>query len=368
MDQANIFNDEASPAPGGLIVDELGSHAGVERTSSGGWIVPATLTRTGLFKYVEGGKSITVLRPKEEVFHPESVASLEHCPVTVFHPAEREVTPKNYRRVVRGTVGRTTVLKNKYLASRLRIEDEDTGEKIDSKELCEISCGYRAEYALNTDGSFVTGEYEGKPYDRMQINIRYNHVSLGPKGWGRAGSDVGIKLDGVDAYVSGMDNVLASQTFNDEAAPVPVPAPVVTIDSIPRAEFDKLQAKFDMLALQFAARPAPAPVVTIDAAAVAARVALVADAKVLAPTLVVDTLSDENVRLFALKEAGVNVTGKSTAYVDAAFDLAVAQRKTVIDSHQAVAGVTRTAAVVVDETPDPLLKAYADNVAAYKRA
>lgn len=356
------FNDAASPS--GLIIDELGAYPGVERTSSGGWIVPATLTRTGLFTYIEDGKTIKVLRPKEEVFHPESLASLEHCPVTVYHPAEREVTPSNYRRVVTGTVGRTTVLGDKYVASRLRIEDEDTGAKIDNKTLCEISCGYRAEYARNADGSFVTGTYNGEKYDRMQVNIRYNHVSLGPKGWGRAGSDVGIKLDGVDYYVSGMDNVRASHTFVDDAA-APVETPVVTTDSVPRAEFDKLQAQFDMLALQVAARPAP--VAVVDEAAVAARAALVAEAKVLAPTLNCDALTDEGVRLEALKGVpGVKLEGKSAAYVSAAFDLAVAQRRTVIDSHAQVAAVVRTSVVQTDATPDPLTKAYADNVAAYK--
>lgn len=349
-----------------LIIDELGSYSGVERTSSGGWSVPATLTRTGLFKYVENGKPITVLRPKEEVFSDASLESLALCPVTVFHPAEREVTPKNYRRVVTGLVGKPTVLADKYVAARLRIEDEETGNKIDNKELCEVSCGYRADYARNPDGSFVSGTYNGEHYDRMQINIRYNHVSLGPKGWGRAGSDVGIKLDGSDtAYVSGMDNVSANQLVNDEAdAPPAPPAPVVDSAAASlRAELDKVTAERDLLKATLAApKPAPAAPV-IDQAAVAARAALIADAKVLAPTLACDSLTDAEIRTLALAPT-LKVDGKSEAYINAAFDMAVAQRKVVLDSHTNVRAAVL--APVVD-AKDPVAEAQAACWASYGR-
>ena len=41
---------------------------------------------------------------------------------------------------------------------------------------------------------------DGTPYDRVQRNIRYNHVALGPRGWGRMGPRVRLRVDGA-AYL-----------------------------------------------------------------------------------------------------------------------------------------------------------------------
>lgn len=335
-----------------LIIDELGAYAKVERTSSGGWIVPATLTRSGIFTYVEGGKVIKVLRPHAEVFSDESLATLARCPVTVYHPTEREVTPANYRRVNVGFVEEPKKVGGTFVAGRLVIQDGETGARIDTKELCEVSAGYRAEFARNPDGSFVSGMYEGQPFDRMQVKIRYNHVSIGPKDWGRAGGDVGIHLDG--DYIRGMANVFASQIFNDEAA---APA-VITIDSLTaelakaNARADKAEGRAEVLSSELtAARAAPAAPAAPDPKAVAARSALVIDAKTLVPELVCDGLSDEQVRTAAVKATGAVVEGKPQAFIDGKFETLVETRKTAIASRTQAAAVLQSqeTTVVTDD-------------------
>lgn len=44
-----------------------------------------------------------------------------------------------------------------------------------------------------------SGTYQGEDFDARQTNIRYNHVAIGPLGWGRAGRNVGLRLDALDA-------------------------------------------------------------------------------------------------------------------------------------------------------------------------
>ncbi len=39
------------------------------------------------------------------------------------------------------------------------------------------------------------GTHRGERYDAVQTSIRYNHVALGPKDWGRAGSEASLRLD-----------------------------------------------------------------------------------------------------------------------------------------------------------------------------
>jgi hypothetical protein len=39
------------------------------------------------------------------------------------------------------------------------------------------------------------GVWQGQHYDAVQRKIRGNHVALGPKGWGRAGPEVRLRLD-----------------------------------------------------------------------------------------------------------------------------------------------------------------------------
>lgn len=167
------------------------------RTPSGGLKVDAYVTRTGIFEYRKSDGSVfKELRLPEEVFHPDSLASLEDAAVTVEHPPEM-VTSKNWRKYAAGYVhpgpAREPGEGVEYIKTKLAVQDGDAVQKIGT-DLIECSCGYLV------DVDPTPGVWEGQHYDGVQRNIRYNHVALGPRDWGRAGNEVRVR-----AYDSAME-------------------------------------------------------------------------------------------------------------------------------------------------------------------
>lgn len=150
--------------------------------------LPAYFTRTGIFEYVRNdGKIVREYRPPEQVFHPESIASLSSAPVTDMH--QGMVTPENAKALTVGIVGERVDQNGKYLSGSVLIMDAAMISAVNSAKRREISCGYRCKIQ-NTPG-----EVDGQRYDCIQTDIRYNHVALGPMDWGRAGGDVALRLD-----------------------------------------------------------------------------------------------------------------------------------------------------------------------------
>lgn len=161
------------------------------RSPSGGLVVPARLTRTGVFEYkTPNGETVREYRPESEVFSQASLATLNDAPVTVKHPSG-EVTPDNWSTVSKGHVVAGSAAKSdEYLDAKLVLADAHTIDLALCKELVEISCGYTCDL-VEEPGTSPAGE----PYDRVQTNIVYNHVALGGTNWGRAGKNCAIKLD-----------------------------------------------------------------------------------------------------------------------------------------------------------------------------
>lgn len=166
----------------------------LERTPTGGLVIQACLTRTGVFEYkTQTGQVIREYRPRESVFEPQSLASLAHAAVTHLHPVGM-VTPENYEELAKGSVVPGSITEEgsnpALLNAKLTVQTADTIDLVLRKELLEVSCGYSCDI-IEQSGTSPEG-----PYDRIQTNIRYNHVALGPEGWGRAGEICSIKLDG----------------------------------------------------------------------------------------------------------------------------------------------------------------------------
>lgn len=161
----------------------------VERTSVGGARVPARLTRTGVLTYVNpDGTRRRELRLEEEVFKADSVATLDAVPVIDIKDHTGLVTPATWRKVALGhVVGPKR--EGSFLTSDLVIQDQDTLDAIESGERTEISCGYKCRL------DFTPGVHDGVAYDCVQRDIRYNHVALCPPNRGRAGPEVGLRLD-----------------------------------------------------------------------------------------------------------------------------------------------------------------------------
>lgn len=145
-------------------------------------------SKTGVFTYYDKKGNIRrELRLPEEVFNKDSMASLANIPFTNEHPLEA-VNSFNSEKYTKGFTDSTVQQNKDLLETYVTITDAKLIQNIlDGKK--EASAGYLR------DLEYKSGEYNGKPYDCIQRNIRYNHLALVNKG--RANRDeelVRVKL------------------------------------------------------------------------------------------------------------------------------------------------------------------------------
>jgi hypothetical protein len=161
------------------------------RLPNGGLRIDATPTRAGVLEYSDGaGNSWKEWRPPEEVFAPASLATLKAATLTDLHPEEM-VTPENWAALSKGHTGDDVRrVAGDLVGASIVVQDAAEVGMVERGERVELSCGYTADID-ETPG--ITPE--GEAYDRVQRNIRYNHVALGPQDWGRAGPECALRLD-----------------------------------------------------------------------------------------------------------------------------------------------------------------------------
>lgn len=174
---------------------DAGTTGKVVVTPQGGLRIPAVPTRVGVFPYTDdAGKTRAEYRPPEEVFHPDSLDTLRAAPVTDLHPTE-QVSAANWRALAVGHVADAITPQGDEVVTCLVIQDAQMVQKVGQGTAKELSCGYSCDLEL------VAGMApNGQKYDAIQRRIRYNHVALGPPGWGRQGPDSSIRLDSGDAF------------------------------------------------------------------------------------------------------------------------------------------------------------------------
>lgn len=176
---------------------DVGRLAKAEITGSGGARVPAIVSRAGVLKYfTEDGKEVLELRPDDEVFHADSLASLEHATVTVSHHGA--IDSGNWRKHSVGFVATAGKRSADLVSAPLVVQHGETLARVDSGELSECSSGYGCRIDETPGVDPVHGRY-----DRIQRDIRYNHVALLPAGQGRAGARVSLRLDSSGNQVTG---------------------------------------------------------------------------------------------------------------------------------------------------------------------
>lgn len=248
-----------------------GPRAAVTRLGSGSVRLDAAVTRVGVLTYSDGEKTWGELKMPAEVFDPASVATLAGLPVTVDHPPDL-VTPETWADVAVGHVGdaprpeRDTGM----VVAPVVVSDAATIARVDAGELVECSAGYTCEVVEEE------GVFDGVPYSARQTNIRYNHIALGPEGWGRAGPDVRLRLNGGACEVrphppSTKDHTMAdTKTRKDGEEPGKVPPPeppkkdppAMDADALARENAALKSALADAMAKLAAAQCAPPPAVT----------------------------------------------------------------------------------------------------------
>lgn len=172
---------------------DFGTVGSATRTQVGGIRVKARLARTGILEYrFPDGSVRRELRLPEEVFKADSLATLEDATVTDLNHHRGLLNARNWKDA---TLGHARGIRRdgQYVAGDLVIHDAKTAADVETRKLSDISCGYRC------DLEWTEGEHDGQRFDAIQRNIKYNHVAILPRGMGRAGTDVSIRLDATDA-------------------------------------------------------------------------------------------------------------------------------------------------------------------------
>lgn len=288
-----------------------------DKAPGGGIRVDANLTRTGVFKYYDdSGKLTRELRHPDDVFDPSSLETLPDAPLTLGHPGM--VTPASWKRDAVGHVNNVR-RDGKFVAAKVIVQDEGTVQKVLDKELVELSCGYSCTLVPEK------GTYEGETYDARQTEIRYNHVGIGGRDWGRAGNEVRVHLDGKDGATCYIDGMTL------EEALALIGAQNKTLESL-KADSERIAAERDTLKVDLAKAQASADTLKADssedkiAARVDAKVALLKGAdKVLGEHKFDSKTKDAEIVLAVLvkHDASFKADGKSAEYLKARFDLVV---------------------------------------------
>lgn len=169
------------------------AHVGdTKRTQDGYLVAMSRVARAGVQDYLAselgmfGDHVVRVMRPENEVFSKDAMASLTHAPVTVNHPAVM-VDADNWKDLAVGEVGEGVLRDGEWLSVPLIVKDAKGIDAAGSTHR-EISMGYTA---------VLEDAPAGADYDKVMTNIRFNHLALVPRG--RAGSEARIG-DGADQW------------------------------------------------------------------------------------------------------------------------------------------------------------------------
>ena len=161
-----------------------------ERTPQGFIKIPARLHSAGVFTYRRADGSITrELRLPEDLSSQTTLDSLAGAPVAKLHPPD-PITPDNVSAYSKGRV--SDAVRNdgvKFSEGDIIAQSSDLIADVESGKLREISPGFTCTIEPQQ------GVYQGQRYDAIQRNIIYNHIALGPKGWGRSGPEVSLRMD-----------------------------------------------------------------------------------------------------------------------------------------------------------------------------
>lgn len=327
---------------------------------SNGFLVDRPIVaRIGLQEYQTPFGVRREFRPASEVFKPDSLATFAGKPITVGHVT---VTPDNAERVVVGSCAGAGIQNGIGVEVPLSIYSKRAIESAKKKDTAEISVGYTS---IDIDkpgwGNNETGEYifeedvkEGwRPdspdwvkFDAVQTNIRVNHIALVFRG--RAGI-AKLNLDSEQDFPYSDDD---SNIKGDEEMTVKIKLDGAMEFDIPKAVADHIEAlksdakeakeKADGMeaerdALQTKVDGIPAQIEEAVKAAKAdaeEHAKLMSDAKELG--IKCDGLDAKAIKVAYVKEVtGADVSGKTDAYIDTAFDIAktsdkmAAQRKSV---------------------------------------
>lgn len=343
--------------------------SGTRVRDDGYLVVDACVARTGIQRYLgsEVGRPdltfVDVLRPEEEVFKTDAMASFAHRPVTDDHPSER-VTKDNWSKFSVGQTDGDIKRDGQFLRIPLMVADSKAIDKVSNGKR-ELSAGYTCD--LVWEGGETP---DGQTYDAVQTNIRANHVAIVQAGragkdcrigdnatkWGTAPTTTADRKEA--AMPDNLRNVMVdglSVPVNDQGAQA-ITKLIGDRDALKQqladkdkkleeeiAEKDKELAKKDA-----ALDDAKSKILDQNAIdkLVADRTALEATAAQIAKDVKPAGLSDADLKLACVKQAlGDSISEeklKDQAYVDARFDILAEDGSKKDDFRDAMKGRTTT--------------------------
>lgn len=246
-------------------------HSTLEVLDGGRVRVRARLNRTGIQDYASipgrEGK-VRLLRPSDEVFSKDALATLRSSPITIEHPPV-DVTAENWRDLAVGHVEghevKTVVVDGagdgkgeEFLETTIVLSDAEAIRRIrlpdgDPDRLREFSSGY----AMAID--WTPGEYKGEKYDGVQRSIRHNHQALLKVGDARAGREARI-LDSNEKK--------EAMTFKEMQAALDAAKAEAAKAVEAQKASDALVAKLQTQVGELAAKAVTPPAAALDSAAV----------------------------------------------------------------------------------------------------
>jgi hypothetical protein len=156
-------------------------------------IAKAYPTKAGVLVYkTADGKEIRELRSPEEVFREDSMQSLAMKPFSIEHRGGI-LTPENVKDQNAGATGQNIGRDGDFMTCSIAVFRSDAINQIIKEGVMELSAGYTC------DTIESPGVYKGQRYDRVQTNIRYNHLTLTRKA---RGEGCRIRLDSGDAILA----------------------------------------------------------------------------------------------------------------------------------------------------------------------
>lgn len=283
-----------------------------------GWAkLDSFITRTGVFTYYDAsGNEFRELRLEDDVFAPDALASFGLVPLTNDHPPSG-LDAKNTTKYAVGVVAADVRRDADKVRASLSVWDAETIDAMKRGKV-ELSCGY------NCDLEMTAGEHNGEHYDAIQRNIRGNHVALVDRG--RAGPEVRIRLDGADrAQVA-----CASLKHSEEKTTMTEAEMKARIDAAEAKQKDAEKradsAEAEIAVLKSGEKNRADAAEKAFQARVTKRVELIGQASgVLAEKL--DGKTDREIKVAVLGKlaSSVKCDGRSDEFVDAAFEVAIAQ-------------------------------------------
>jgi len=313
--------------------------------TSGFLTLTGVLARTGVQDYygfeiddsLEPMKKYSVFRPKDEVLNKDSLDTFINATVTDDHPTEA-VTTDNIRTLDKGSLSNITTFEKDgehFISATATIKDKALIKKIQDGKV-ELSVGYTNDLKEDTRHG----------HDFIQTNIKVNHVAVVDKG--RCGGECKLSLDNrakiLHSYIKTEENmkkiVIDGDTFEvPEKVKLAYDGIAEENSSLKEGETSKddelanakkevevLKAKIDTLEASKMSKDSINALVAEKAQVVAFASSFIGDAD-----MAQDTQALKLAVVAKYMGDGFTADGKTPEYIDASYDIIVANKKNVND-------------------------------------